>query len=166
MANLHGFKDPVRNVNPEFLHGLELTSTKIHPLPGATGRRIDNEVDARLSSLAGLTPKGEDVTYYEHIATVYHRPTRSFYVAFRETMDAFLARQRDPVKYPEWLMKSPEKQAERNIHIYAVKCHPSQVGVLRSHEDWLEHITNDQTFDALAYFLEKSGVVKDQVVSR
>lgn len=164
MTDLHGFKDPVRGVNSAFLAGLELVSNKIHPLAGATGRRLEDEVDARLSGLAGTTPVGDEVTYYEHIATVYHRPTRQFFVAFRETMDAFMVRQRDPSKYPEWLMKSPEKQTERHIHIYMVKCHPSEVAILRSHEDWLASISNDQTFDALHYFLVRNEVIPDKVV--
>lgn len=159
-------RELVRNrpLDTDFLLGLELVSTKIHPLAGATGRRLDVDVDPRLTAIAGLTPVG-DMTFYEHIATVRHRPTETFYVAFRETMDAFLFRQKDPEKYPKWLMASPDKQAERYIHIYKVKCHPNHVPVLRSHEDWLEPIGDHEVpvFDALHHFLGKNGVVTEQV---
>jgi hypothetical protein len=175
-----------RSINPALLGSLELVSDKIHPLPGATGRRLESEYDKRLSGLTG-TPTGDNVTYYEHIATLRDKASRGFFVAFRETMDAFLARfavcgctspafdargqcqnclKWDPTRFPEWLMKSPEKQAERFIHIYAVRCHPSQVAVMRSHEDWLTPIADDQTFDTLAYFLEKQGIVKEQIHKR
>ena len=185
-TNLAGFKDPVRNINRAFLVGLEIESHKIFPLPGATGRRQSNEVDSRLSKIAGTTPVGEDVTYYEHLATVRHRPTNTFYVVFRETMDAFLVRHslctcKNPAfnakgqcgqchksnasMYPEWLMKAPEKQAELMINIYAVKCHPNTVAVMRSHEDWLSHIADTTIFDALAFFLEQKGIVDQKALA-
>ena len=153
-----------RPLNVEFLNGLEMVSIKIHPLAGATGRRPEIDVDPRLTAIAGLTAIG-DMTFYEHIATVHHRPTATFYVAFRETMDAFMMRQQDPIKYPKWLLASPEKQAERYIHIYKVKCHPNHVPVLRSHEDWLEPIGDAEVyvFEALHHFLKQNGVIKEQV---
>lgn len=157
-------RDPVRTINAEFLAGLEMVSTKVFPLAGATGRRQDSTVtDSRLSGLAGQTPVGDTVTYYEHIASVRHQPTNTFFVAFRETMDAFLARQADPAKYPEWLIKSPEKQAERRVHIYMVKCHPDSVSILRSHEDWLSHVADPSIFDSLAFFLNRHQVIDDKV---
>lgn len=156
---------PFRPLNEELLAGLELVSNKVHPLAGATGRRLENKVDDRLSGLKNQTPVGDEVTYYEHIATVRHQPTNTFFVSFRETMDAFLARQQDAAKYPEWLMKSPEKQAERMVYIYSVKCHPKSVPVMRSHEDWLSHIADVTTFDTLAYFLYRQGVIDQKVYS-
>ena len=153
------YTDGLRNVNPEFLAGLEMVSTKIYPLPGATGRRLDSEPDTRLSGLKGLTPVGDTITYYEHLATVRHRPTNIFYVAFRETMDAFLARQKDPTKYPEWLMKAPGKQKEKMIFIYLVVKHPKQLAVINSHEDWLSPIESEPVFDSLVTFLVRNNVV-------
>lgn len=159
-------RDPVRPLNLEFLMGLELVTTKIYPLPGATGRRQDStQADPRLSGLQGQTLPGDEVTYYEHIATVRHTPTNTFFVAFRETMDAFLARQQDPAKYPEWLMKSPEKQAERTIHIYMATRHPKSVAILRSHEDWLSHVADVAVFDALSHFLHRHHVIDDKALS-
>ena len=164
MSTALEYKDPVRRLNQEFLIGLELVSTKVFPLPGASGRRQSNNIDPRLTKLQGA-PIGETVTYYEHIATIHHRASRLHFIAFRETMDAFLARQMDTVKYPEWLIKSPEKQAERAVHIYAVAKHWSQVAVLRSHEDWLTHIHDPAIFDSLAYFLARNSVIDHKAYS-
>jgi hypothetical protein len=160
-------KQAFRPVNRAFLAGLEMVSTKIYPLPGGTGRRQGTGYDPRLTNLAGLTPVGENVTYYEHIATMRHKgPPEQFFVAFRETMDAFLARQTDPQKFPEWLMKSPEKQSERNVHIYVMTRHPKNVPVLHSHEDWLAQITDVSIFDTLAQFLAHHSVIDDKVLRK
>jgi hypothetical protein len=155
------YRDPVRNLNPEILASLEMVDTRVYPLPGGTGRRWTNEIDPRLSNLlkAGGTPRGDDVTFYEHIAAVRDKRTKTFYVAFRETVDAQLARERDPLKFPEWLMKSPEKQRERPIFIYVVMKHPKDLPILRSHEDWLAPIADVATFDAVWHFLAKNNVV-------
>jgi hypothetical protein len=74
-------------------------------------------------------------------------------------MDAFLARQRDPSKFPEWLMKSPEKQAERKIYVYKVTRAPA--AVMTSHEQWLEPLQDQdiRVFDAIAYFLHQNRVI-------
>jgi hypothetical protein len=152
------FRGPGKDINLEVLSSLELVETRIYPLPGGTGRRWTNEIDARLSK-AGLTPVGDVVTFYEHIATVRDKRTKTFYVSFRETVDAQLAREKDPTLYPEWLMKSKEKQRERLIHIYMVMKHPSTVPIIRSQDDWLATIPNDSVFDALWYFLSQNNVV-------
>jgi hypothetical protein len=156
-------------VNHAFLAGLEMVSTKAYPLPGATGLRQNNAVDTRLSGLGGLTPVGDVVTYYEHIATIRHKgPPEQFFVAFRETMDAFLARHPDHVAHPEWLMKSPEKQSERNVHIYVMTRHPKTLAPsqLVSHESWLAHVADVGVFDALAQFLAQHNVIDDKVLAR
>lgn len=160
MASL---KDPVRNVNQEFLAGLTLESNKVYPLPGGSGPRVNNVVDPRLTHLQG-TPKGDTVCYYEHVATVRHVPTNKFFIAFRETGDALLARQQDPTKYPEWLMKDTRKQAERQIHIYMVYKHPAHVKVMNSLEDWLAHLADDSIFDSISYFLGKNGVYTGEML--
>lgn len=151
------FKDPVRSVNVEVLNRLEMVSDHVTPLPGGTGRRLSGAPDPRLTKLQDV--KGDTVAYYEHIATVRDRKTAQFYVAFRETEDALFARSQDTEKYPEWLMKTPEKLNERMIFIYQVYRHPVDVPVLRSHEDWLTPITNPSVFDAIAYFLSKNHVI-------
>lgn len=155
------YRDPVRNLNQEVLASLEMVETRVYPLPGGTGRRWTNEIDPRLSSLvkAGSTPTGDVVTFYEHIASIRDKRTKVFYVAFRETVDAQLARENNLVKFPEWLMKSNEKQRERLIHIYVVKKHPKDVPIMRSQEDWLSPIEDAATFDAVWHFLSQNGVV-------
>jgi hypothetical protein len=157
------FRDPVRNINREILASLEVVDTRIYPLPGGKGRRWTNEIDPRLTTLKkfGDTPHGDEITFYEHIATVRDKRSKVFYVAFRETIDAQLARERDLTLYPEWLMKTPQKQKERLIHIYMVKKHPSQVPIIRSHEDWLGDIADEPTFDALWHFLSKNNIVPE-----
>jgi hypothetical protein len=151
------FRDPVRSVSSEILGRLELISDHITPLPGGSGRRINNTPDPRLSKLQ--SPIGEIVTYYEHIASVRDKGTDKFYVAFRETADALFARSQDMEKYPEWLMKMPQKHKERMIFVYQVYRHPKEVPILRSHEDWLCEVPNPDAFDALTYFLVKNGVI-------
>ncbi|MGI4756179.1 MAG: hypothetical protein ACRYGF_04935 [Janthinobacterium lividum] len=133
MAEKPVFRDPVRNVNPEILANLELADTRVYPLPGGTGRRWTSGIDPRLSQLhkMGGTPTGDSVCFYEHIATVRDKKNKVFYVAFRETVDAQLAREADLKKFPEWLMKDPKKQRERLIHIYIVLKDPSKVPIMR-----------------------------------
>lgn len=156
------FRDPVRTVNREVLDSLELTDTRVYPLPGGKGRRWTNEIDSRLSALTklGSSPVGEEVTFYEHIATVRDKRSKTFYVAFRETADAQLARESDLKKYPEWLMKTNEKQRERLIYIYMVVKHPKDVAIMRSQEDWLAPIDQQTaTFDAVWHFLSQHNIV-------
>lgn len=154
-------RDPVRNVNPEILANLELVDTRVYPLPGGTGRRWTNEIDPRLTALhkTGGTPVGEEVVFFEHIAAVRDKKSKIFYIAFRETADAQLLRESDLKKYPEWLMKSNEKQRERMIYIYWVKKHPSTIPILRSQEDWLAPIEDVPTFDAVWHFLARNNIV-------
>jgi len=121
------------------------------------GRRVDNVPDPRLSKLQD--PTGDTVAYYEHIASVRDRGTGKFYVAFRETGDALFARSRDMEKYPEWVMKMPQKHKERMIFVYQVYRHPKDAPILRSHEDWLSPIQNELLFDTIVYFLSKSDVI-------
>src|SRR5690242_11597149 len=100
-------KDPVRSINQEFLLGLEVMSTKIYPLPG--GQCRGGQIDPRHKHL----PSGEaSVNMFDHLATVRHRASNMWFVAFRQTMDALHFEQRDPTKYPSWLMDSDVKKTE------------------------------------------------------
>lgn len=164
-----GYKHPVRNINPEILDRLTLEDAKIYPLPGATGRRPTGAPDPRLSQLQGSQP--DEVCFYEHVATIrYHDPNSpnkdTFFVAFRQTMDALLLEQQDPEKYPEWLMKDPVKRTELAVFIYMVTKHPKQVPVLRSHEDWLAHVADPMMFDTLAHFLLKQKVITQEMYGK
>jgi hypothetical protein len=158
------YRDPVRSLNLEVLSNLEMVDIRVYPLPGGKGRRWTNEIDPRLSSLVktGSTPIGEDVVFYEHIASVRDKRTKTFYIAFRETADAQLASERDLVKYPEWLMKSNEKQRERMIFIYLVMKHPKDIPIMRSHEDWLAPIADAAIFDAVWHFLAQNHIMPAQ----
>ena len=159
-------RDPVRNIDVEFLQQLELLDNNIYPLPGGVGQR-PGAVDSRLSHLklqagpAGvLKPRhGDQVVFYEHLATVRHRPTQTFFVAFRETMDALLARQQDRIRYPEWLMKSPVKKTELRIFLYRVTANPKLLPNLQSFEEWLAPIDDMKVHDALAYFLLQKKIL-------
>lgn len=156
------YRDPVRSLNRVFLAGLTLEenhSLVPKPLPGGVGRRHSNTIDPRLSGLAGTTPVGEEVVFFEHLATLRHAASRRFFVAFRETLDAFLLRQQDANLYPEWLIKSVEKQKERQVFIHLVTQHPRQVPILRSQNDWLAPVADISEFDALEYFLIQQGIL-------
>ena len=157
--NLADLKDPVRSIDQELLSRLEMVSSHVTPLPGGSGRRLTPGVDARLTGLAGVTPVGDTITYYEHFASVRDNKSGQFYVAFRETADALFARSQDPDKFPEWLMKTNEKLNERQIFIHQVYRHPKDVPVLRSQEDWLTPIKEASTFDTIVYFLGKNNVI-------
>ncbi len=157
------YLDPVRSINSELLHRLEMVSDHVSPLPGGSGRRLGG-ADPRFTKLQDTT--GDTITYYEHIASVRDKKTGIFYVAFKETADALFARSQDMEKYPEWLMKTKEKQNERMIFIHQVYRHPKDISVMRSHEDWLTPITDPSTFDTVAYFLSKSGVLTAEQYKR
>lgn len=162
------FKDPVRPINQELLNGLDVIDNSVYPLPGAVGKRI-GEVDSRLSGLNSINTKDSDkIVWYEHLATVHHKPTGVYYVAFKETMDALMARQSDLEKYPEWLIKSDVKKTELHIHIYSVVRHPKRVpGGWPEHiTDWLAPVESDSVIDAIAYFLLQKRVITQEMYSR
>lgn len=164
-------KQPQRQINIEFLQGLELVSNKVYPLPGATFER-PSDVDPRLHLQVTLAPT--KLTMLEHIATVRHIKTGKFFVSFRQTKDAQLMEQSDPIKYPEWLMKDPVKNTELKIYIYAVKelngkpIVPSKLKHINSHEDWLHHIGEGPAwlFDTLAYFLLTRKVISQEMYGK
>jgi hypothetical protein len=167
------YKDPVRNVDNDLLSHLEVVSKKIFPLPGATFDTTRNP-DARLPHLKPMSglPGGEvrKITYYEHVATIRDFRSNKFFVAFRQTKDAQMLEQLDPVKYPEWLIKDKIKDTELKIYIYAVRCDsngkpliPSKMPGLQTHEDWLTHIDTMWVFDTVAYFLLKNNIIDEKM---
>src|SRR5690349_11945257 len=107
-----------QQVDAQFLSQLELLDAGIYPLPGGSVRRGSSTVLDVDSRLTVQSPLSTDVlTFYEHVLSVRHKPTGRIYVAFRETMDALLMRQKDPALFPKWLMENPVKKTELNIHI-------------------------------------------------
>ncbi len=159
---MNDLRDPVRNINAEFLQCLSLAEAKVYPLPGGVFPR-GSDPDLRLSKLTSW--KHSDlITYYEHVATVKDTKTGTYYVAFRETMDALLAQQKDPNKFPEWLMKHPVKRTECKIYVYVAYRHPKSVpGGVQVFTDWLQHIEQDWIQDTLFYFLLKKNVISQDM---
>jgi len=105
-----------RKVNLEWVGNLELLEVNDPPksLPGATVRRVWTP-DERL---AIQNAKDSDrICYYESIAAVRDRKTLAVYVVFRETLDALFAQQKDPEKYPKWLMEHPVRGTERRFFL-------------------------------------------------
>ena len=150
-----------RPVSQEILAGLEVLDNGIYPLPGAFGRR-PGALDPRLIH---ITTKDSDVVcFYEHLATVRHRPSGIMFVAFRETMDALLMKQKDPARFPKWLMDHPVKKTELSTYIYRVKRLPAKE--MRTHEEWLEHVADTITFDTICFFLLKNGIITQEAYGR
>jgi len=170
------FRDPVRPVDMEIVERLELLDNHVYPLPGGAFPRrvVQAGIDPRLRHLGLMVTGGgivkpaelDWVVLYEHLATVRDRGTKKLYVAFRETMDALLLRQNDPVKFPEWLMKHPVKKTELRIFIYQVIRNPKLLPRLDSFNDWLEHVEDDRLHDAIAYFLLKKNVFTEEMFGR
>ena len=160
-----------RIVNQEFLDGLELISNRVYPLPGATFERRGG-TDPRLSKLTPMTgiTVSDKVTFYDHVATVRHRPTNRLFVAFRQTKDALLIEQSDLKKYPEWLMKSDVKNTELKTHIYTVKVRNGlpvmPTPMTATHEDWLEHIADVWVFDSVCLFLLRNHIISEEMYGK
>lgn len=167
-------KAPVRQVNQEFLNGLEVLSNKEFPLPGARVKGGDR--DPRFSHLA---PGTGEMTMFDHVATVRHIPTGTIYVAFRKTMDALHFEQSDPTKYPTWLMDSNVKKTELDVYIHMVKPPydkaPGKVlgdrritdssAQTRTHL-WLQEITLAWVFDTVAYFLLHNHIITEEMYGK
>src|SRR4051812_20505513 len=109
-------KDPVRNISQEYLFGLEVLSNKEFPLPGGKCRGGDK--DPRFKHLPSGT--GEAVLF-NHLTTVRHKPTNTTFVSFKKTLDALHLEQKDPNKYPSWLMDGDLKKTELDVYIHIVK---------------------------------------------
>lgn len=152
-----------KEISSEFVRNLELVSAKIFPLPGAKFDK-GNYSDSRIHTLPTLNDN--KIVLYEHIATIRHRPTDKFFIAFRQTMDCLFVEQKDIAKYPEWLMKSQQKTTELRIHIYQVKerngrhMFPKDLINIQTHEDYLQPVIDGSIFESLAYFLLQQTEVK------
>lgn len=167
-------KHPVRNVNQEYLLWLEVLSNKIYPLPGSHCK--GGKVDSRHKNL----PEREaSVNMFDHLATIRHRPTGMLFVVFRQTMDALHFEQRDPVKYPSWLMDSDVKKTELSVYIHTilppyvtnptlVAKDPKIINVAsqtRIHL-WLSEISVNWVFDTVAYFLLQKNVITQEMYGK
>lgn len=173
MPDIH-YRDPVRQVNNEYLLGLEVVSNKEMPLAGA--RCAGGDRDPRFSHLESGTA---EAVLFNHLATIRHRPTGMWFVAFKKTLDALHLEQSDPGKYPQWLMDSDVKKTELDIYIHIVKSpydkNPRSVTNDRSIMDvtaqtrihkWLQEITTPWIFDTVAYFLLKNNLITQEMYGR
>ena len=159
------------HVTPEVLEwvgNIEVLDTKEYPLLGAQEKRTWAP-DPRLSNLKD-TKNSDVVTYYNHIATLRHKkyPKLMFIVA-RETMDALMGRQKDPVKYPMWRMAHGAKQCERRTTFWVVKNKPTATTTHLT--DWLVSIEDAfpdalWMYDALAMVILQKGVVEEVFYGR
>jgi hypothetical protein len=170
MSDTQVIKAPTRQVNHEYLIGLDVLSQKEYPLPGATIRGGDR--DPRFLHLA---PGTAEALLFTHLATVRHRASGMVFVAFKKTMDALHLEQSDTSKYPKWLMDSDVKKSELDIYIHAVmspyNTDPRLVTKDRSITDvggqtrvhkWLSEITTPWVFDTVAYFLLKNNIISQE----
>jgi len=105
-----------RKVNLEWVAGLQLVEVNDppKPLPGATVRRVWTPDDRLVIQNAKDSDK---ICYYEAIAAVKDSGTLGTLYVFRETIDALLSQQKDPEKYPKWLMEHPVKDTERRFFL-------------------------------------------------
>lgn len=167
-------KDPVRNINQEFLQGLEVLSNKEFPLPGARCRGGDR--DPRFSHLA---PGTAELVLFNHLATIRHPKSGMVFVVFRQTLDALHLEQQDPIKYPTWLMDSAQKKSELATYIHIMKApydkNPGRVandvsivaptGQTRV-DKWLQEIQIPWVFDTVAYFLLHNKIISEEMYGK
>jgi hypothetical protein len=166
------FKDPVRNVDMEFTGGLEVLDQTIRPMPGSWVTR--RAVDPRLSHANAMVSGGQsvgpkevtEIPLYESVALLRHRPSQTQFIAFRETMDQLMREQKDPVKYPEWLIKHPVKKTELQIHIAEVTRKPAH----RDDRQWMKFLEEtdkgNQLFDSICYFLLTKHIITQEMYGR
>lgn len=174
MSEQARYRDPVRNVNREFIHDLEVISNKEMPLPGARCR--GGEKDPRFTHLSAGT--GEAILF-DHLATVRHKRTGMIFVVFKKTMDALHLEQTDISKYPSWLMDSTVKKSELDVYIHTLKApydkNPGLVTRDRTIIDptaqtrihkWLTEITTPWVFDSVAYFLLSNKIITQEMYGK
>ena len=155
-------------LDPEFLSSLEVLDTTERPMPGSWVQK--KSVDPRLEGLKPMWFQGQavgpgevrEIALYTHIATLRHKKSGKVFVAFKESMDALLDRQQDPVKYPSWLMHHPVKKTELQIHIYQVVRRPAD----RYDRSWIAPLESDIVFDTIAWFLLRKGILTEEMFSR
>ena len=164
------FRDPVRAIDANWMAHLDLLDQEIRPMPGSFVSR-QGGVDPRLTGLkvmftstGAVGPReGDQIALYEHVALIRHRTSGHCYVAFRETMDALMARQTDPVRFPGWLMHHQVKKTELQVHIAKVLRKPAG----KDDRSWIEFLPDnpvaDKIFESIAYYLLRRGVLTEEM---
>lgn len=163
-----------RNVNQEYLQGLEVISNKEFALPGAKCRGGSH--DPRFTNLPSGTA---EAVLFNHLATVIHKGSEMVFVAFKKTMDALHMEQTDVNKYPAWLMDSDVKKTELDIYIHAMRppFNANPQSVLRDKEImdvsaqtrvhiWLSEITTPWVFDTVAFYLLKNSIISQDMYGK
>jgi hypothetical protein len=152
-------------VSAEFMQGLEVLENKVYPLQGATVKGQSRDPRLAFQVATGLGTGTGTVCYYEHVATIRHVPTQTFFIVFRQTKDAQLLEQSDPVKYPKWLMEHAVKNAELTVYIHMAM--PNAPAILKSGvssiDEWLDPIPNELTFNSIAKFCLTKGIFTEQM---
>jgi len=166
---------PIRTITTSmiaWMTGLDVLDTESYALPGGQERRtfdVDPRLNFKTMIMGGesIGPKNSDlVTYYQHVATIHHTSGGYTFVAFRMTMDALLAMQKDPQRFPAWLMKNQVKQTELRVYFAVVKAPPT--GDTRNIYEWLVSIDDafpdaaDWMYDALSYFITTKGINREK----
>ena len=120
-----------RKVDLEWVGNLELLEVNDPPkaLPGATVRRVWTPDDRLTIRDARDSDK---VCFYHSIAAVRDSKTLAIYVVFQETIDALPAQQKDPEKYPKWLMEHPVKGTERRFFLCRAIHNPKKLAASKS----------------------------------
>lgn len=173
---------PIRTMNDQMLtwmSGLKVLDTKRYILPGGWETRSfdpDSRLNLPIMVQGGVNvgPKMSDkVAYYEHVATVHHSREGLTFIVFQMTMDALLASQKDPDKFPAHLMKSAVKKTELRHFVYLVRNPPTQTTSslsqwLTSLDDFGDALGCDVTwiYDVISYFLINEGVIEQTFVTR
>ena len=153
-----------------WLGQLEILEVQTYPLPGGSVRRGSSlDVDPRLNVRSPLST--DILTFYEHVAAVRHKPSGRIYVAYRETRDTLLLRQKDPEKYPAWLMQHPVKQTELETVFREAYDNPRRLKEIYGQgeiwfDKWLRYIECEWVHETLAYFLLSNNFVKQEMFAR
>lgn len=134
-----------RQIDQEFLSGLEIVNEKSFPMPGAITK---NPGDPRISLSSTVAKPSDELVLAEHLATIRHKTTGRTFIVYRDTVDALFMESQDVKKYPKWLMDSEQKQNERSIRINEM-LRPPQDKYDRS---WIGDIS-EKDYDTLAYFV-------------
>jgi hypothetical protein len=135
-----------RQIDQEFLSGLEITDDKRYPMPGSITK---NPGDPRIHLSSNIARPSNEVVLAEHLATIRHRRTARVFIVYRDTVDALFLESQDIIKYPEWLMKDPRKLEERSIRINEMIRAPKD----KYDREWLGPDLDNKTYDTLAYFI-------------
>ena len=135
-----------RQIDQEFLSGLEVTNDKRFPMPGSI---VKNPGDPRISLSSNIAKPSDKVILAEHLATIRHKSTARVFIVYRDTVDALFLESQDLIKFPKWLMNDPRKLEERSIRVNEMIRAPKD----EYDREWLGPELDNKTYDTIAWFL-------------